>query len=77
MQLISIGVLGEYLGRMSEETKHRPVFVARSVSGALKERLKNGANYTHNGVCFNEAAQPSESPKAETADKSSKNVAGA
>ena len=27
IQLISIGVLGEYLGRVSEEVKRRPVYV--------------------------------------------------
>ena len=33
MQLISIGVLGEYLGRMFLEVKQRPVFVIEGVYG--------------------------------------------
>jgi len=34
VQLISIGILGEYLGRIYEETKMRPTFVVKEVRGA-------------------------------------------
>ncbi len=29
VQLISLGILGEYIGRLFEETKHRPIFVVK------------------------------------------------
>jgi len=33
LQLLSIGVLGEYLGRIFNETKNRPVYVVREYAG--------------------------------------------
>jgi len=33
LQLLSIGVLGEYLGRIFNETKNRPTYVAREYNG--------------------------------------------
>ena len=33
IQLFSIGILGEYLGRIFNETKNRPVYIAREYNG--------------------------------------------
>ena len=39
VQLLSIGILGEYLGRMQEEVKHRPVYVVSNIVGNLKTQI--------------------------------------
>lgn len=33
IQLLSIGILGEYLGRVFNESKNRPVYIAREYNG--------------------------------------------
>ncbi len=52
VQLISIGILGEYLGRISEEAKHRPVYVAQQIKGDLAKRVPPGAQHTASGIYF-------------------------
>ena len=40
IQLMSIGIVGEYLGRIYQETKMRPVFVVKKVIGRLAPTLQ-------------------------------------
>ena len=37
LQLISIGMLGEYIGRIYMETKHRPIYLIRKHYGKTNE----------------------------------------
>jgi hypothetical protein len=42
VQLISLGVLGEYLGRMYEEVKGRPLFLVAEELGVKRARPDAG-----------------------------------
>ena len=42
IQLIGIGVLGEYIGRIYNETKKRPRFI---ISGTKNECMKNQSDF--------------------------------
>jgi dolichol-phosphate mannosyltransferase len=41
VQLISLGIIGEYIGRIYGEVKHRPLYLLRDKLGFENEQLKN------------------------------------
>jgi hypothetical protein len=43
VQLISLGVIGEYLGRMYEEVKGRPLFLVAETLGIDEETAARGS----------------------------------
>jgi hypothetical protein len=42
VQLMAIGIIGEYLGRMFDETKGRPLYLINGYSPALAEQSGHG-----------------------------------
>jgi glycosyltransferase involved in cell wall biosynthesis len=58
VQLISLGVLGEYLGRMYEEVKGRPLFLVAEELGTGPARAQTGA--TPPAAAANAASRPAQ-----------------
>jgi polyisoprenyl-phosphate glycosyltransferase len=42
IQLVSLGILGEYIGRIFEEVKQRPLFIVRSSIGFPDQQIDDG-----------------------------------
>jgi dolichol-phosphate mannosyltransferase len=47
VQLLSIGILGEYVGRIYEEVKHRPLYTLAEVAGFERQSLQANVKRTH------------------------------
>ena len=65
VQLISVGILGEYLGRLYQEVKMRPTFVVKELRGLGSIATTNDDLRSYpisNFVPFDETDQPSDEP---------------
>jgi hypothetical protein len=46
LQLLSIGILGEYIGRIAKEVRNRPLYVVESDSGQPHDSREEGEPWT-------------------------------
>ena len=53
IQLISIGILGEYIGRLTHEIKGRPGYVVSESKGPLSKEVPDGLTKTNVGLSYN------------------------
>lgn len=64
LQLLSIGVLGEYLSRLFVETKQRPIFIIRELAGFTEDEAEDQARKLA-GKAVIARPRPRHAPKAQ------------